>query len=44
MKRENKIKSTVNDLNRYWNPRRDSLSHFTMFLIANPYAFTFTDN
>ena len=30
--------------NRYWNPRRDSLSHFTMFLIANPYAFAFTDN
>ena len=29
--------------NRYWNPRRDSLSHFTMFLIANPYAFTFID-
>ena len=30
--------------NRYWNPRRDSLSHFTMFLIANPYTFAFTDN
>ena len=30
--------------NRYWNPRRDSLSHFTMFLIANPYAFAFSDN
>ena len=30
--------------NRYWNPRRDSLSHFTMFLIANPNAFTFIDN
>ena len=30
--------------NGYWNPRRDLLSHFTMFLIANPSAFTFTDN
>jgi len=30
--------------NRYWNPRRDSLNHFTMFLITNPNAFTFTDN
>jgi len=30
--------------NRYWNPRRDSLSHFTMFLIANPLAFAFADN
>ena len=30
--------------NRYWNLRRDLLSHFTMFLISNPYAFTFTDN
>ena len=30
--------------NGYWNPRRDSLNHFTMFLIANPNAFTFTDN
>ena len=29
--------------NRYWNPRRDSLSHFTMFLVANPNAFTFTN-
>ena len=29
--------------NRYWNPRRDSLSHFIMFLVANPNAFTFTD-
>ena len=87
MKRENKIKSTVNDLdtqaitnhapigefrlrffpnedfkcpcneysietrrhilhecqrfNRYWNPRRDSISHFIMFLIHNPKAFAF---
>jgi len=29
--------------NRYWNPRRDSLNHFIMFLIANPNAFAFTD-
>ena len=29
--------------NRYWNPRRDSLSHFVMFLEANPSAFTFID-
>jgi len=27
--------------NRYWNPRWDSLSHFVMFLKANPNAFTF---
>ena len=30
--------------NRYWNPRRDSLNHFTMFLITNPNAFAFTDS
>ena len=30
--------------NRYWNPRRDSLNHFVMFLITNPNAFTFVDN
>jgi len=30
--------------NRYWNPRRDSLGHFIMFLVANLSAFTFTDN
>ena len=29
--------------NGYWNPRRDSLSHFTMFLVANPNAFAFTN-
>ena len=29
--------------NGYWNPRRDSLSHFIMFLVANPNAFTFTN-
>ena len=28
--------------NGYWNPRRDSLNHFIMFLIANPNAFAFT--
>ena len=27
--------------NGYWNPRRDSLSHFVMFLMANPNAFAF---
>ena len=30
--------------NSYWNPRRDSLSHFVMFLKANPLAFTFDDS
>ena len=30
--------------NGYWNSRRDSLNHFTMFLITNPNAFTLTDN
>ena len=30
--------------NGYWNPRRDSLSHFVMFLKANPNAFAFLDN
>jgi len=30
--------------NRYWNPRRDTLNHFVMFLTANPNAFTFNDN
>jgi len=29
--------------NGYWNPRRDSLNHFIMFLITNPNAFAFTD-
>ena len=29
--------------NEYWNPRRDSLNHFIMFLITNPNAFTFGD-
>ena len=29
--------------NRYWNPKRDALSHFVMFLSANPKAFAFID-
>lgn len=29
--------------NGYWNPRRDSLNHFIMFLIHNPKAFAFSD-
>ena len=27
--------------NEYWNPRRDSISYFVMFLIPNPKAFMF---
>jgi len=30
--------------NGYWNPRRDSLSHFVMFLETNLGAFTFSDS
>jgi len=30
--------------NSYWNLKRDSLSHFVMFLKANPNAFAFLDN
>ena len=30
--------------NSYWNPRRDSLSHFVMFLEANPSVFAFSNN
>jgi len=30
--------------NGYWNPRRDALSHFIMFLSANPRAFAFIVN
>ena len=30
--------------NGYWNPRRDTLSHFVMFLMANPNAFVFTNS
>jgi len=29
--------------NGYWNPRRDSLSYFVMFLVNNLSAFTFPD-
>jgi len=28
--------------NEYWNPRRDSIAHFTQFLERNPRAFAFT--
>ena len=30
--------------NRYWNPRRDTLKYFVMFLIANLSTFAFNDN
>ena len=30
--------------NGYWNTRRDSLSHFVIFLEANLSAFTFSDS
>jgi len=30
--------------NGYWNPRRDSLSHFVMFLKTNPNVFAFLNN
>jgi len=30
--------------NGYWNPRRDSLGHFVMFLETNLSAFTFSDS
>ena len=30
--------------NGYWNPRRDSYSHFVMFLELNPNAFSFCDS
>ena len=29
--------------NKYWNPRRDSISHFVMFLESNPSVFSFTN-
>ena len=29
--------------NGYWNPRRDSLSHFIMFLVFNPSTFSFSN-
>ena len=30
--------------NGYWNPKRDSFSHFIMFLVLNPNAFSFCDS
>jgi len=30
--------------NGYWNPRRDSLSHFVIFLKTNPKTFAFLSN
>jgi len=30
--------------NGYWNPRRDSLCYFVLFLSANPKAFAFIDH
>ena len=30
--------------NGYWNSSRDSLSHFVMFLVANPNNFVFINN
>ena len=30
--------------NGYWYPRRDSLSHFVMFLETNPSTFSFCDS
>ena len=29
--------------NKYWNSRRDSISHFVMFLKSNPSVFSFTN-
>jgi len=29
--------------NGYWNPRKDTLNHFIMFLRSNPKAFAFSD-
>ena len=33
-----------NRFNRYWNLRRDSLSHFVMFLVFNPSTFSFSNS
>ena len=33
-----------NRFNGYWNPRRDILKHFVMFLNANPNVFAFNDS
>ena len=30
--------------NGYWNPRRDLLSHFIMFLVFNPSTFSFSNS
>ena len=30
--------------NGYWNPRRDSLSHFIMFMVFNPSTFSFSNS
>jgi len=30
--------------NNYWNPRRDSIAHFTLFLEFNNNAFSFEDS
>ena len=30
--------------NKYWNPRRDTISHFTLFLEFNSSAFSFREN
>ena len=38
------ILHNCNRFNSYWNLRRDSLSHFVMFLKSNPNAFTFLSN
>ena len=33
-----------NRFNGYWNPRRDTLKYFVMFLNANPNAFAFNNS
>lgn len=30
--------------NKYWNPKRDFIGHFIMFLQCNPNAFAFSNN
>ena len=30
--------------NEYWNPRRDTIGHFTLFLEFNSNAFTFEES
>jgi len=30
--------------NKYWNPRRDSIAHFVMFLECNPNKFAFSND